>query len=58
MKQAVEWDGSARTKVPWGLSIRDVPPGLERAGFEPGCPGAIPGTQARRSCFQNERCVV
>ncbi len=55
VKQAVKRDGSARTKHPWVLSIRDVPPRLERAGFEPSRPGHIPGTQARRSCFQNER---
>ncbi len=48
----------ARTKHPWVFSVRDVQRKLERAGFEVGRPGHVPGTKARRTFFQNERCAV
>jgi len=45
----------ARTKHPWVFSIPDIQRQLERAGFEPGRPGHVPGTKDRRTFFTSER---
>jgi ArsR family transcriptional regulator len=57
-KRLHKWWGrlrGARTKHPWVFSVADVQRILERAGFEPGSPGHIPGTKARRTFFLARR---